>query len=235
LALDSPTAVGMAWTTIGLLIEVSLPTKETPAFGMGAGRMNLSLVIPTTLFLTYCEMACDPKWLFMSFMPSAVLFSLPLFLAFLLGGIVLKFGLQLIFKAVHLPNYTSASPSGLLTWTKLAPSDIVFRLASLAALNVVLYWLPVYYWTTYTPCGDDRDGMVLIYSDAFCPVSWILGGLCYAQIWRRNQEVASRYRLPFQFGSTLLLLIILSTVVPQIRTEVEFYQFSRQFPELNIH
>ncbi|SPE50250.1 hypothetical protein SBV1_1080013 [Verrucomicrobia bacterium] len=72
----------------------------------------------------------------MSFLPAALLFSLPLFLELLLGAIVLKYALQFVFKLVHFPNYTSSCPSSFLSWTKLAPADVLFRLGFLAALNL---------------------------------------------------------------------------------------------------
>src|SRR5437870_13006410 len=88
----------------------------------------------------------------------------PLFLALALVAIALKYCLQLLFRLMHLPNYATASPSGIHSWTNLAPPDILFRLASLGALILVLYWLPIYYWTTYTPSGDERDRGLLFYS-----------------------------------------------------------------------
>src|SRR5688500_13343710 len=104
----------------------------------------------------------------------------PLFLGLAIVAVVLNYTLRLLFRVGHIPNYASASPSGRLSWTKPAAPDILFRLASLAALDLVLYWRPIYYWTTYSPSGDDRDGGLLFYAMAFCPVSWILVGLCYA-------------------------------------------------------
>lgn len=142
-------------------------------------------------------------------------FCAPVFLGLALVAIILKHALLFLFRLTHVPNYTSASPSGLLSWVRLAPPDILFRLASLAALNLVLYWLPIYYWTTYTPSGDERDGGVLFYSMGFCPVSWLLAGLCYAQAWRIRHSV--RHRVPFYFASSVLLLVVLSTVIPQVQ------------------
>ncbi|HSY43336.1 MAG TPA: hypothetical protein VK811_05455, partial [Candidatus Acidoferrum sp.] len=43
-------------------------------------------------------------------------------------------------------------------WKKITPADILFRLGALAACDLVQCWLPIYYWTTYTPSGDERDG-----------------------------------------------------------------------------
>ena len=147
----------------------------------------------------------------------------PLLLALALVAVVLNYTLRFLFRLMHVQNYASASPSGLLSWTRLAPPDILFRLASLAALNLALYWLPIYYWTTYTPSGDDRDGGVLFYSMAFCPVSWVLGGLCYAQTWRVRETVG--HREAFYVASSLLLLVVLSTLIPQVQFYVRMSRF----------
>jgi hypothetical protein len=146
--------------------------------------------------------------------------SLPVLLGLLVLAVALNHVLQFLFKLVHWPNYSSASPSGPLSWTRLAPADILFRLAWLGALNLILYWLPVFYWTTYTPSGDERDGGVLFYSMAFCPASWVLGVLCYAQVWRARFAVSRRYRLGFCIASSMLLMVILSTCIPQVSAYV---------------
>src|SRR5258705_9775 len=84
-----------------------------------------------------------------------------------------------IFRLTSMPNLATSSSSPFYRWWHLAPPDILFRLASLTVLNLVLYWMPIYYWTTYQSCGDDRDGGVLFPSMVLCPLSWILGGFCY--------------------------------------------------------
>ena len=147
----------------------------------------------------------------------------PLLLGLALFAVVLNYSLRFLFRLVRVPNYASASPSGILSWTRLAPPDILFRLASLAALNLVLYWLPIYYWTTYTPSGDDRDGGVLFYSMVVCPVSWVLGAFCYAQAWRIRETV--RHRAAFYAASSLLLLVVLSTLIPQVQFYIRMSQF----------
>ena len=150
---------------------------------------------------------------------------LPVFLEVAFAAIVLKYALQLLFKLSHIPNYSTSSPSGLHYWRRPAPPDILFRLAALAALNLVLYWMPIYYWTTYAPSGDERDGGVLFPSMLICPLSWILGGLWYAEVWRHHQLVSPRYRAAFQITSALLLLVVLSTIIPQVQFYVRMSRF----------
>jgi hypothetical protein len=108
-----------------------------------------------------------------------------------------------------MPSFFGNSTS----WLRLAPPDILFRLGALAAGNLVLFWLPIYYWTTYQGSGDERDGGVLFPSLGFCPVSWVLGGICFLQVWRTPQPVSPRYRLAYRLGATLLMLVVLSTLV----------------------
>jgi len=147
----------------------------------------------------------------------------PAFVLLASVAIIAKYALQLFFRLAHVPNYATASSSGLLSWTVLAPPDILFRLTFLAALNLVLYWLPIYYWTTYTPSGDDRDGGVLFFSMAACPVSWVLGGICYVHAWRVRRTI--RRRVAFYVVSSILLLVVLSTLIPQIQFYVRMSQF----------
>jgi hypothetical protein len=97
----------------------------------------------------------------------------------------------------------------------------LFRLAFFAALNLVLYWMPIYYWTTYPAGDDDRSGMLLFYADGVCPVTWILGILYYSQAWRAHPFPNGRRRAAFYIISSLLLLIILSTVIPQVKFHIE--------------
>ncbi|MEY2466686.1 MAG: hypothetical protein QOD03_1207 [Verrucomicrobiota bacterium] len=149
----------------------------------------------------------------------------PVLVGLSLVAVALNYMLRFLFRLMHVPNFTSANPTRLLSWMRLAPPDILFRLASLATLNLVLYWLPIYYWTTYTPSGDDRDGGVLSFSMLFCPVSWVLGGLCYAQVWRVRQTV--RHQAAFYVASSLLLLVVLSTLIPQVQFYVRMSQLLR--------
>jgi len=95
--------------------------------------------------------------------------------------------------------------------TNLPAKDIVFRLAVLAVLSVELFWYPVYYFTTYESGPDGREGFILFYAFWFCPASWILGPLWYAQVWRRG--VVVRFRVAFRITCTLLLTVVLSTFV----------------------
>jgi len=134
--------------------------------------------------------------------------------ALLAAGI--GFGLKLFFKLANIPNVSTSSPSAFYSWWRLAPPDVLFRLTSLAAVNLVLYWMPIYYWTTYESCGDDRDGGVLFPSMVFCPLTWILGGFCYSQVWRSSADISRRYRILFQLVSALLFLAVLSTLIPQV-------------------
>jgi hypothetical protein len=143
--------------------------------------------------------------------------SLPAFFLLFVVAIILKYGLHFLFKLAHLPNYSTVAPSGILKWTKLSPPDILFRLATLAALNLVMYWFPIYYYTTYTHTNDDRAGGELVLSEVFCPVSWIIGAFCYAQAWRAYRMVSPRYRVAFHIAAALLFLLILSTLGPYIR------------------
>ena len=129
--------------------------------------------------------------------------------------------LGLVLRLAHIPNYAIGTPAGVSRWTNLAPPDILFRLASLAAANLVLYWLPIYYSSTYAPSDDDRSGFVLIPSIAFCPVSWVLGALCYVQVWQCRQAVPTRYKLPFWIITSMLLLVILSTIIGQARLYID--------------
>ena len=102
----------------------------------------------------------------------------PLFLTLALATAGIWLVLKLFLGFLEIPNYTTSSPSPFYRWWHLAPADILFRLASLAALNLVLYWMPIYYWTTYQPSGDERDGGVLGPAMVLSPLSWILGGFC---------------------------------------------------------
>lgn len=150
-----------------------------------------------------------------------LMFSSPFLVVLIATALVLPPILGLVLRLARIPNYTIGTPAGISTWTRLAPSDIVFRLASLAAANLVLYWLPIYYSSTYTPSEDDRGGFALLPSIAFCPISWVLGILCYVQAWRGCQIVSPRYRVAFCITTSMLLLVILSTLIPQVRLFIE--------------
>jgi hypothetical protein len=155
-------------------------------------------------------------------------FALPTFLGLSLIAIILKYVLQFLFKILHVPNFSTAFPSGFLSWRKLAPPDILFRLAFLAALNLLLYWVPIYYWSTYED-SDDRSGFVLMYALAFCPVSWILAVLCYIQACRSHSSLSARSRPAFFIVSSLLLLIVLSTVIPQMKLHLRYFEVMHSF------
>ena len=114
----------------------------------------------------------------------------------------------------------------LTAWLHLRPMDIVFRLAALAGIDTVLFWLPIWYWTTYQPSNDDRAGIVLVFAVMFCPTSWILGVMCYMQVWTRCREVEPRYRSVFTIGTTLLFAIIFSTFLAFV---VFFVKLARTF------
>lgn len=157
-------------------------------------------------------------------------FVLPTFLGLTLVAIILKYILHFLFKMLHVPNFSTASSSEPASWRKPSPPDTLFRLAFLAALNLVLYWMPIYYWTTYPAGDDDRSGFALMYALAFCPVSWILGVVYYIQAWRnRSSSRSARSRNAFLIPCSLLLVIILSTLIPQVSLHVRYFQFTRQF------
>lgn len=151
---------------------------------------------------------------------------LPIFGEAALVALVIGYVLKFVFRYAHIPNYATASPALLYQWWRLAPPDIVFRLAALAAMNLVIYWMPIYYWTTYEPSGDERDGGVLLPSMLLCPLTWILAGVCYIQVWRCWRSVAPRYRTAFHVVSVLLLLTVLSTLIPQVQFYVRMSRFS---------
>lgn len=94
-----------------------------------------------------------------------------------------------------------------------SPGHLVFELAVLAAFTLELFWLPIFYWTTYESCGDDRDGFVLLPGLLFCVVGCMLGPARYVQAWRRSREISARYRLPFQATCTTLLAVALSPLL----------------------
>ena len=152
----------------------------------------------------------------MSWLTILVATALPILIMAALWAAGIGFALKLLFKFTQIPNPATPSPSPFYRWWQLAPPDILFRLAFLAAVNLMLYWIPVYYWTTYQSCGDDRDGGVLFPSMLFCPLSWILGGFCYSQVWRSSVRVSREYRIPFHLASALLFLCVLSTLIPQV-------------------
>lgn len=160
----------------------------------------------------------------MSWIPILIDF-IPDLLIVTLSAAGIGFGLKLLFRFTHIPNPATPSPSPFYLWWDLAPPDILFRLASLAAVNFILYWMPIYYWTTYQPCGDDRDGGVLFPSMLLCPLSWILGGFCYSQVWRSSARIPRPYRILFHLGSALLFFGVLSTLIPQVL----FYVSSSRF------
>jgi hypothetical protein len=162
----------------------------------------------------------------MFLIPGILFSSLPFFVEVALAAAVIGCALKLLFRFSRIPNYATASPAAFYQWWRLAPPDIVFRLAALAALNLVLYWMPVYYWTTYEPSGDERDGGLLFPSMLFCPLSWVLAGLCYVQVWRPWHGVFPRYRVAFQIVSAILLVAALSTVIPQLQFYLRMSRFS---------
>src|SRR5690349_4831445 len=91
-------------------------------------------------------------------------FVLVLILLLVLGRVVVR---RSSWFQRTMPSFFGTSTS----WLRLAPPDILFRLGALAAGNLVLFWLPIYYWTTYRGSGDERDGGLLFPSLGFCPVS----------------------------------------------------------------
>jgi hypothetical protein len=96
------------------------------------------------------------------------------------------------------------------SWRNPAPADVFFRLASLAALSLTLYWFPVYYWTTYHSDGDDRGGYALFPALVFSPVSTVLAAVLYFQGWRRRPHLAGRKKWLFPAACTVLFLVALS-------------------------
>lgn len=161
----------------------------------------------------------------MDWIPILIETTFPILLTVTLWAAGIGFALKLLFRFTHIPNLSTASPSPFYGWWQLAPPDVLFRLAFLAAVNLVLYWLPIYYWTTYQPCGDDRDGGVLFPSMAICPLSWIVAGFCYSQVWRSSLRVSHSSRIPFHLASAILFLTVLSTLIPQVLFYVSISHF----------
>ncbi len=77
--------------------------------------------------------------------------------------------------------------------------------------------MPVYYWTTYEPCGDDRDGGVLFPAIVLCPLSWVLAVVCYVQVWQTRRVTSRGWRMAFYILTSLLVALSLSTALPEIR------------------
>lgn len=107
-------------------------------------------------------------------------------------------------------RYKARTARESLTGAHRPPGDIAFFLAVLAALVLETFWLPIYYWSTYEPCGDDRDGGLLFYGILFFLAGLILSPIRYGQVWIRMQELSPPYRIPFQAVCTILMLIVFS-------------------------
>lgn len=131
----------------------------------------------------------------------AVLFYYPFFLFLLIAG--LPFWLPVLLLAMVLARNRR----------KAATPDILLRLGALAAINLVLCWLPIYYRTTYAPSGDDRDGFVLFPAMLICPISWGIGIFDFARGWKVGGKLSSSRRFAFFIASLVFLLAILSTAI----------------------
>lgn len=101
---------------------------------------------------------------------------------------------RLLFKPICLPWFPAPKPkeetatdrsmNNLGSWLHLSPRDIVFRLAVLAAINVVVFWVPAFYARKY---GADAFGTIC-FAVILCPLSWVLAGLSYPQAWRGERR-----------------------------------------------
>jgi hypothetical protein len=128
---------------------------------------------------------------------------------------------RLLFKPIRLPWLPAPTPkdkiavdrslNNLGSWLRLPPRDILFRLGVLAAVNVVLFWIPALYARKY---GAEAFGGIC-FAVIVCPVSWVLAGLAYPQAWRRSAAgPLPRQGLPrilFRVVATLLALVVFST------------------------
>jgi hypothetical protein len=111
-----------------------------------------------------------------------------------------------------------------MRWWHLTPQDILFWLASFAALDLVVFWLPVFYFTTYEGSSDGNEGVLMFPATGICPASWVVGGICFWQVWRRHPALAPRHRLALRLVATLLMLIILSTLADFVWRTVSLSQ-----------
>ena len=128
---------------------------------------------------------------------------------------------RLLFKPIRLPWFPAPKPkektaadlsmNNLRSWLHLSPRDLVFRLAVLAAVNVVLFWVPSFYARRY---GADAFGTACV-AVIVCPVSWVLAGLCYPQAWRGSAAIplpkAGLPRITYRAVATALALVVFST------------------------
>jgi hypothetical protein len=96
------------------------------------------------------------------------------------------------------------SPQQAILPKSLPPQDIVFRLAALAAFNMILFWLPIYYMARHDE-PDDRRGIILIVPLTVCLVACFPTSKLYVQAWRR--ELPVRFRIAFLITCTILAMI----------------------------
>lgn len=128
---------------------------------------------------------------------------------------------RLLFKPICLPWFPAPKPkeetatdrsmNNLGSWLHLSPRDIVFRLAVLAAINVVVFWVPAFYARKY---GADAFGTIC-FAVILCPLSWVLAGLSYPQAWRGSAAIplpkAGLPRIVYRAVATALALVVFST------------------------
>ena len=77
--------------------------------------------------------------------------------------------------------------------------------------------MPIYFWTTYEPTGDGRDGVLLIFGKYFCPTSWVVGLVCFVQTYRSGMVMSLRKRVVFWRVAFIPLAAIFSTLLPVTR------------------
>ena len=93
-----------------------------------------------------------------------------------------------------------------------SPAYLVLQLAVLAVGVMALFWLPVIYWATYEPSGDERDGPLLFPGLLFCIVACLLSPGLYLCAWRRSREMP-QHQLSICAASSALLLISFSPLL----------------------
>lgn len=96
----------------------------------------------------------------------------------------------------------------------IAPSVLIFQLWAMAVLDTILYWVPIYYWSTYDPGNDDRSGPILFFAVVCCPFTWILALVCLVQTYRSGMALPFRQRVAVWAGSLVPLFAIYSTLPP---------------------
>lgn len=113
------------------------------------------------------------------------------------------------------PSYSAS-----VSWFRLPPPDLIFRLGSLAGLIVVLFWLPHMYYSSYESSGDDRGGGEILLSIGALPLAFALAAIAYAQVWTHYPFVRTRLHIAFLTTSTVLFLVVLSPIWVTVMRDV---------------